>query len=130
MKEGKKDINLGGILKKALLKRGWTQQQLADYLGTNQTSVSEWLNNKKIKKWLELIRLSNELDIVSEIFPEYKKVNDMEHVDTKTREIQEFSKRIERLEEIYRKIEYIEKFSGKIKHLEQVTELLYNLHKC
>lgn len=63
-------MDLGEIIKHAIMQKGITQKDLADHMETNRTSVSEWCQNRKTQKWNELIKLAEYLKIEKDIFGE------------------------------------------------------------
>ncbi|NUM35229.1 MAG: helix-turn-helix domain-containing protein [Candidatus Brocadiae bacterium] len=73
--QNKNDVHLGKVFAKALKRKDWTQKQLADAMGVSPATVSEWINDRKINKWKTFLLIIEKLDIVSDLFPNYRKVD-------------------------------------------------------
>lgn len=67
-------MNIGEKIRKGRIKKGLTQRQLSQLIGMSPSLVSGWENSTRIPTGEELIKLAEQLDIVSEFFPGYVKI--------------------------------------------------------
>ena len=74
----KTNINIGASIRKGLQKKNWTQLDFARKIGKSQSTISEWISNKKHPLSEELISIAIELDIVPDLFPGYMKLAPLE----------------------------------------------------
>jgi len=56
-------------IKNGLEKNGLRQKELAEKMGRTATSISEWINKKKLPNTLQFIKLVGILNIEADIFP-------------------------------------------------------------
>ena len=79
-----------------------TQKELAEKLGASTSSVSEWVQGKSLPHGELLIKLIDLLDVVSDVFPKYKKATSGESIES-----QIFAKKdeIDQLKEMIKKLE-------------------------
>jgi len=71
MKRDTKTIKkIGLAIKKARKKRGWTQQDLAEYLGCHFTLIQKWESGKREPGSVMLLKINKlfGLEIMQEIF--------------------------------------------------------------
>ncbi len=58
------DMNYVEVLKDFMIENGLTQQKLADILGVNQTTVSQWLLGKKKPGYDSIMAIYNKFGIM------------------------------------------------------------------
>ncbi len=58
------DMNYVEVLKDLMIENGLTQQKLADILGVNQTTVSQWLLGKKKPGYDSIMAIYNKFGIM------------------------------------------------------------------
>lgn len=64
-------IEIGKHIKRGLEKKGMLQKDLAQVLKRSNSTISEWINGKKIPPANEFVQVVKLLDIVGDVFPEY-----------------------------------------------------------
>lgn len=58
------DMNYVEVLKDFMIENGLTQQKLADILGVNQTTISQWLLGKKKPGYDSIMAIYNKFGIM------------------------------------------------------------------
>ncbi len=96
------NINIGEAIRQGLKKKKITQQELAETMGKSQSSISEWINNRKRPSVDDLFKLADMLDIISDLFPGYVKREDFGQGVSND---QGDDRRIERIEERLTRVE-------------------------
>lgn len=61
-------IDLGNIIKRARLKKGLSQCEIAQMIGVTSSLISRWESNKRTPETYDLLKLTNILDIGSALF--------------------------------------------------------------
>lgn len=69
-------MSIGGTIKEARKKKGYTQKQLADMIGAKHNSVSDWENNKNKPDIDTLERICDVLDLLPNDFFEDVSIDD------------------------------------------------------
>ena len=62
---------IGKAIREGRKKRGWSQSQLAEFMGVHTTLVSRWETYKGVPTGDDLLKLAKELDIVHLLFADY-----------------------------------------------------------
>lgn len=80
---------ISSIINRAMKEKGVTQKELAELLGVSQPSVNKWISGKGFPTADKFVEIVKYLDIVSEFFPGYRKINREEdsEVDLMRREL-------------------------------------------
>lgn len=79
MDENKKFLS--EIIRRGLFEKKMKQSELAVKLNISRNALAQWVNGRNIPPGDKLLQLAKELDIVGELFPGYKKENEVKHVD-------------------------------------------------
>lgn len=64
-------MDLGNIIKDGLYRKNMSQTDLAKKIGKHRQLVNDWIHNRKVPEFETLRKIALELDIVSQLFPEY-----------------------------------------------------------
>ena len=94
--------SIGRIIKMARVNKEISQETLANKAGITKAAISAYEKGKQIPGGDILVKIINELDIVSQIFPGYIKEKEVKYKI----EVEE-KKLLERIDEIEKKLEKI-----------------------
>jgi transcriptional regulator with XRE-family HTH domain len=96
------NINLGEIIKKARLKQGLSQRDLARMMEVTPSLISRWESNKRTPETFDLLRLANLLKIGRFLFVSSEHEEDdipsssvMKKLDELTKEIRGLKERLQ-----------------------------------
>lgn len=61
-------------IRRALFDKNMTQLEFAKKLNVSRNVVSQWVTGRNIPPGDKMLLIAKELDLVTELFPEYKKI--------------------------------------------------------
>lgn len=93
----KPEINYGQLIKNGLIKKKCNQRSLAKILNKSPSLVCDWVHNRTIPTIVDFIFLVQYFDLVEEIFPGYKKIEDIEKLSEIRMNFQDFKNILSRM---------------------------------
>jgi transcriptional regulator with XRE-family HTH domain len=100
---------IGDKIKEALFRKKMRQIDLARKIGKSPQQISDWIKGRKKPQVEDFIKLAQELDLISEIFPGYTKTGIIEkHELPEPDNLIKIEQKLEsRLAKIEKSIEYL-----------------------
>lgn len=104
-------MDIGKTIEKGLKKKRISQKEFASMIGVTPPNVSQWVKGTASPSGEKLLRIISALDIVTDLFPEYKKKDAGKSADFQN----EVSKIWNKLENLDQKLKTTQKGSGQKK---------------